>query len=118
MKKQVINTLCAAIPLLATSAIASPTYTTEAKLVERVQVEGKTPANPTDLAHFYFYNTTGWGAQGCPSAPHAYVSETDLGARDMLQLGLQAKLNGSKVRFQGTCDADGQYVRVTYMWLE
>jgi hypothetical protein len=77
-----------------------------------VQFDGRS-GNKT----IYFRTTSGtWGPAGCPNAQFVMVRDVE-GLKEILSIGLAAKLAGSNVRFQGTC-YDSEYFSAFYIVVE
>jgi hypothetical protein len=47
-----------------------------------------------------FYNSSGWGAPGCPGAVYAYVYENEPGGKAMLSLAMASKATQVDVKFR------------------
>ena len=115
MKKSIFASLTALALVPALFTAQASDIQTQTKTIDRIQIEGNTASNSTNLAHYYFVNKEGWGAVSCPTAIYAYIGENEPGAEAMLKLAQQAKKDQTPVSFLGSCDSNGNYVRVTYM---
>ncbi|HFD31726.1 MAG TPA: hypothetical protein ENJ28_03290 [Gammaproteobacteria bacterium] len=107
MKKYILIFSLLILPLFAHAE------TTVSQTIDRIQIQGHASGG----TYYYFYNATGWGAASCPNSVYAYMKSDDPGAKEMLQLGIEAKKIGAKVKFHGDC-AGSAYVRVNYMYFE
>lgn len=60
-----------------------------------------------------------WGGDDCPNALHVYVAKPETPAFDnYIALALSSQLNGGQVKFFGTCNAAGTYLKFHYMLLQ
>ncbi len=104
--------------ILAFSLLILPLFAnaekTASRTIDRIQIQA-TASNGG--VYYYFYNATGWGSASCPNSVYAYMKSDDPAAKEMLQLGIEAKKMGTKVKFHGDC-AGSAYVRVNYMYFE
>lgn len=102
--------------LFAISLSLNANDVTKEKIIDRIQVGISSQGGEVN---YYFYNGSGWGAEGCPHAVYAYMKESDKGAKAILSLAMSAKASGSNVKFVGTCGDDAgnkEYLRARYMY--
>lgn len=80
--------------------------------IGRLKVDGPT-------GYIYFQSEVeSWGAPSCSAGAYAYVNPNEnSSAKDILSVGLAAKLAERRVLFDGVCDASG-YLKINNIWLE
>lgn len=76
---------------------------TESRTIERIQLDGVGGS-------FYFYNSAGWGAPGCPNAVYSYLRNSTSGRQEIISIGLAAKVTNKKVQFEGTCPSASYFL--------
>ncbi len=68
-------------------------------------------------AYYYFTPQGGdWMTAGCPGTLHAFIKESDAGAKAILSIALTSKTTQTPVKFTGTCgDLNGNagYMMIT-----
>jgi hypothetical protein len=64
--------------------------------------------------HLYFETDGRWGAEGCDPI-YVWVLPSLLGQKEILSIGLAAKMANKKVWFSGECHTDGNYFKATYI---
>ena len=86
---------------------------TSAIAIQRIQTNaaGNTYFRPVGLGP--------WGGPGsaCPTATYAYITKDLVSYDQIMSLALASKLNNSAIFFRGTCSADGNYLHISYAYL-
>jgi hypothetical protein len=113
------RTLLATAFLLLSSASAGAEEMTNYLYISLIYVDGR-----PSVTHYFTAVATpegtvevGWGAASCPNAENVYTRDLD-GQKDALAAALAAAAAGKKVRFLGTCDADGHYFHATGIFVK
>lgn len=65
----------------------------------------------------YFAGGAKWGSSSCPNATYARVAASLSGYKQLLTIGLSAKMAATPVRLFGVCGSNG-YFEATYISLE
>ncbi len=101
------------LALLLTSILSFADTSTGWNKISLIQI------NDVD-AYYYFKTSNGsWGAPECPQAEWVYIRSQEVSVADqMLSAALTAKIAGVNVRFRGTCDSNGNYLRAVSINLE
>jgi hypothetical protein len=97
--------------MMALSTAAFAEEWTATKLISNVAFDSR--ADHT----IYFETASGsWSAAGCPNAQYVMVRGTS-GLKEILSVGLSAKLAERSVRFYGTCQ-NADYFQAAYVLVE
>lgn len=102
--------------LLGCFLTASQTYAddwTNAQLIERIQYNGETQT-------LYFRGESKWSSENCPNATFIRITSAKVpGLKEILSIGLAAKMASKGVEFRGACDAaDPNYFNANYIVIE
>ena len=76
-----------------TSVLAEPT---NFQKVAKIQFDG-------DSGHLYFVGESKWVSENCPSATYVMVRNSVAGRKEIMSIGLSAKMSGTNVSFWGDC---------------
>ena len=84
---------------------------TNKQLIKRVQYNGAAQV-------LYFVGDASWSSPTCPNATYVQVKSDVPGQKEIMSLGLAAKMAGKNVTFWGACDADPNYYNAFYIIIE
>lgn len=79
---------------------------------------GRIQLTTYNSAYFRPVGSVDWGGDECPTATYVYIENTDANFDSMLALTTAAQLNGTPVRYRGTCvtNSNGSiYLKADYM---
>ncbi|MBL8272000.1 hypothetical protein [Steroidobacter sp.] len=105
-----ISTKLALMATLALPLTASASEWTVTQPIAALQLDGSSQ----DL---YLTGGLKWGATSCPNATYVKVAQTLAGYKQLLAIGLAAKMAGTPIRLFGTCGTNG-YFDATYISVE
>jgi hypothetical protein len=89
---------------------ASAEDVTNTQSIQRLQYNGNTQA-------LYFVGESKWSSANCPNATYVQVKSDITGWKEIMSIGLSAKMAGTKVSFWGECDANTDYFNAVYVVL-
>jgi hypothetical protein len=96
------------ISLLSADLLAE---TTNAQQIREVLYNGASK-------NLYFTGFSKWEGTSCSDAKYVQVRSDILGHKEILSIGLSAKMAKSSVRFQGVCSSDSNYFYANYIIIE
>lgn len=85
--------------------------TTNAQTIDHIQYNGATQT-------LFFVGSVKWSTPNCPSATYVQITSDVPGQKEILSIGLAAKMAGQKVQFWGQCDTNTDYFDAFYIVLE
>ena len=89
------------------SAFSFADETTQARIVDRVQMD--------DAGTYYFYSEQGWGAPSCPKAPYIFIKKHEIPSSEaMLSLVLSSQAQNRTISGNGNC-TDAMHFKLNYL---
>jgi hypothetical protein len=91
-----------------TTSHANAEDVTNTQSIQRIQYNGNTQA-------LYFVGESKWSSANCPNATYVQVKSDITGWKEIMSIGLAAKMGGTEVSFWGECDTNNDYFNAFYV---